>query len=281
MSYKEFRTQEQIREHYEVEKELASRLRNAPREERRRLYTSLYDELMARVPHHPRLAAPKRSPAEREREIQFQVALLRDFLTSDSVFLEIGPGDCALSHAVAKLVKHVYAVDVSDAAVKNKSHPDNCTFAISDGVNIPVPQESVDVAYSYQVMEHLHPDDAIEQLKNIRSALKSGGVYLCITPNRLSGPHDVSKYFDSVATGMHLREYTVGELIKLFGEAGFTVRKVYVFTKGKSLQLPVLVLRLIEGFLELLPYRLRRKMATAKPWKVLLQTMVVAKKLAM
>ncbi len=278
MSYKEDRTQEQIREHYEVEKELAARLRNAPREERRRLYTSLYDELMARVPHHPRLTAPKRSPTEREREIQSQVALLRDFLTSDSVFLEIGPGDCALSHAVAKLVKQVYAVDVSDAAVKGKSHPDNCTFAISDGVSIPVPQESVDVAYSYQLMEHLHPDDAVEQLRNIRAALKPEGLYLCITPNRLSGPHDVSKYFDPVATGMHLHEYTVGELVKLFGKTGFNVQKVCVFTKGRSFSLPVFSLRLIEFFLGLLPYRLRRKVATAKPWKVLLQTMVVAKK---
>jgi len=278
VSHKEGRTKEQIREHYEVEKELAARLKNAPREERRRLYTSLYDELMARVPHHPRLTAPKRSPAEREREIQFQVTLLRDFLTSDSVFLEVGPGDCALSHAVAKLVKHVYAVDVSDAAVRGKSHPDNCTFAISNGVSIPVPQESVDVAYSYQLMEHLHPDDAVEQLTNIRMALKPGGVYLCITPNRLSGPHDVSKYFDPVATGMHLHEYTVGELVKLFEQAGFAVQNVYVFSKGKSLPLPIIVLRLIEGFLEILPYRLRRKLATAKPWKVLLQTMVVARK---
>ncbi len=77
---------------------------------------------------------------------------------------------------------------------------------------------------------------------------------------------------------MHLHEYTVGELVKLFEQAGFAVQNVYVFSKGKSLPLPIIVLRLIEGFLEILPYRLRRKLATAKPWKVLLQTMVVARK---
>ena len=38
-------------------------------------------------------------------------------------------------------------------------------------------------------------------LANLYRALKPGAVYVCITPNRLSGPHDISLYFDSVATG--------------------------------------------------------------------------------
>jgi predicted SAM-dependent methyltransferase len=50
-------------------------------------------------------------------------------------------------------------------------------------------------------MEHLHPDDAFEQLKQIYTALTPGGLYICTTPNRLTGPHDVSKYFDETAAG--------------------------------------------------------------------------------
>lgn len=49
------RTRNQVREHYEIEKELAARLRNASREERRHLYSSLYDDLLRRIPHHPML----------------------------------------------------------------------------------------------------------------------------------------------------------------------------------------------------------------------------------
>ena len=71
-------------------------------------------------------------------------------------------------------------------------------------------------------MEHLHPDDAVDQLKNIYNALVNGGKYICITPNRLTGPHDISKYFDNVATGFHLKEYTVTELSGLFREVGFS-----------------------------------------------------------
>jgi hypothetical protein len=38
-------TPDQRRAHYEIERELASRLRSAAKEERRTLYSSLYDEL--------------------------------------------------------------------------------------------------------------------------------------------------------------------------------------------------------------------------------------------
>ena len=52
------RTMEQRRAHYEVETELAARLRNSSREERRNLYTALYDELYEKVPDHPLLTRP-------------------------------------------------------------------------------------------------------------------------------------------------------------------------------------------------------------------------------
>jgi len=99
--------------------------------------------------------------------------------------------------------------------------PENFSFALSDGTSIPVPSGSVDVAYSNQLMEHLHPDDALEQLANVHRALKPGSVYYCITPSRISGPHDISVYFDSVARGLHLKEYSYRELTDLFRRAGF------------------------------------------------------------
>jgi hypothetical protein len=84
----ELRTMQQLREHYEIEKELASRLRNASREERRVLYSSLYDELFHRVPHHPQLTQ-KVSPDD-------NVRMLRRF--PDVCFLDIGAfSPCCLS----------------------------------------------------------------------------------------------------------------------------------------------------------------------------------------
>lgn len=91
---------------------------------------------------------------------------------------------------------------------------------------MPVPDGSIDFAILHQLMEHLHPDDALEQLNNILKALRKGGKYLCITPNRISGPHDVSVHFDSEAAGLHLKEYKYSELVRIFKDAGFTSVKV-------------------------------------------------------
>lgn len=52
---KDTRTFEQLKEHYEIEKALADRLRSAGKEERKRLYLVVYDELFKRVPEHPQL----------------------------------------------------------------------------------------------------------------------------------------------------------------------------------------------------------------------------------
>ncbi len=120
---------------------------------------------------------------------------------------------------------------------------------LSDGTSIPVPPGSIDVAYSNQLMEHLHPDDARAQLLNLNRALKPGGIYVCQTPNRLTGPHDVSRGFDAVATGFHLREYTNGELIALFRECGFEQVTFYSTVRDYYYRVPTLALLAFERWL--------------------------------
>ena len=52
----EHRSPERIRHHYEVERELAARLKRASRDDRTRLYNDVYNELYSRVPDIPHLA---------------------------------------------------------------------------------------------------------------------------------------------------------------------------------------------------------------------------------
>ena len=263
------RTPEQLREHYEIEKELAARLRTASREERRTLYSSLYDEMFRRVPLHPQLTR-KASEAETRLDVERQMRGLRSFLRPDSTYMEVGPGDCALAREVAKSVKRVYAVDVSDEITSSATMPDNFELILSDGCGVPVPPGVVDVAYSNQLMEHLHPDDASEQLKGILNSLVPGGCYLCTTPNRLTGPHDISLYFDEVATGFHLREYSVSELKALFESVGFTGFKAYLGARGVYVRFPVTVLTVTERSLGALPPRLGRAVAHSLPFRLML-----------
>ncbi len=263
------RTPEQIRQQYEVEKELSNRLRLATRAERRTLYATVYDELFTRVLDHPQLTR-KASPEEKERAVQAQMCFLRPFLGPDVTFLEVGAGDCALSLEAAALTRQVYAVDVSDEITRNLAAPPNFRLVMSDGCSIPVPPGSANVAYSNQLMEHLHPDDAREQLQNLYASLAPGGVYCCVTPNRLNGPHDVSRGFDEVATGFHLKEYIITDLAQLFTQVGFSEIKVHYRVGRKYVGVPVTWLRPVEWALARLPTGLRRAISHTRLFRSLL-----------
>jgi SAM-dependent methyltransferase len=258
------RTPAQLREHYDIERELADRLRSATKEERRTLYNVVYDERLQRIPHHPMLTRP-RDPTARNSAVMRQMRLLSPFIRADTVFLEVGPGDCTLAMEVAKRTKKVYAVDVSDEGlVRDVVRPENIELSLSDGISVPVLPNSIDVAYSNQVMEHLHPEDAQEQLCNIYNTLVPGGLYICRTPNRLSGPWDISRYFDTVATGLHLKEYTITELAETLRLVGFSRVNAYIITPTGAVvspTLPVFPFTWAELILENTPHFYRRKIA--------------------
>jgi len=97
-------TSDQIRQHYEIEKALATRLRNSTRTERQHLYNSLYDEMFQRVAVNPQLLE-KGSPEFISRILPRQLRFVARFLTKQSIFLELGPGDCSFAFAVAPMVK--------------------------------------------------------------------------------------------------------------------------------------------------------------------------------
>jgi SAM-dependent methyltransferase len=250
-----------IEQHYRIEIELADRRRAAPRAERLGLFGQVYDELFRRVPLHPQLTR-KVSAAERFAAVADRIAALRPFIDADTVFLEVGAGDGSLTLEVAELARHCYALDVSREILSGVRHP-KVETVLSDGCSVPVPSESVTLAFSFQVMEHIHPDDALEQLRNLFAAVAPGGSYVCVTPNRLNGPHDVSKYFDLVARGFHLKEYTIAELEQLFLGVGFGRVLAYPRFRGRSLRLPLGFLKGFERCFGWLPARVRRRFGYA------------------
>lgn len=270
------RTPEQLREHYEIEKELANRLRRAGRAERGALYAEVYDELFRRVSHHPQWT--KRGTDWQQAGLESQMRLLRRHLKAGLTFLEVGAGDCALSRRIAQKVRQVYAVEVSAELTRGLELPGNVELLLSDGCHINLPDGSVDLAYSNQLMEHIHPDDAYDQLREIYRVLKPGAIYYCITPNRISGPHDISVLYDREATGMHLKEYSARDLSRLFREVGF--RKVWLERTVKSAEVssPILPLLVLERMLEVLPWSMRKPLSRSYVLSRLLDTPVVARK---
>jgi SAM-dependent methyltransferase len=274
----ESRTLDQLREHYHVEKELSNRLRFAPSDERRELYKSVYDELLRRVPTHPQATRRDADPAVAAAAVAAQVEILAPFLRPESTFLEVGAGDCALAAAIAPRVGKVYAVDVSEEVTRGVALPAGVEVRLSGGTDIPVPAGSVDLVYSNQLMEHLHPDDALEQVRNIYDCLRPGGAYLCITPHRLTGPHDISAYFDDTPSGFHLKEYTISELVSLFSRIGFSSVRVLVGARGRFVSMRPVLAETLEAVLARLPVHTRRSLARRLHLNVVLGIRVLARK---
>ncbi len=266
-------TLEQRRAHYELERRLSDKLRNSTKSERRNLYTEVYDEIYTKVPY----LLPEQVEISHQK-LTSDLKMIRPYVSKDTSYLEVGPGNCIFAFAIAPFVKKVLAVDVSPEVTKNSNPPANFELVISDGTSIPVPADSVDFAYSNQLMEHLHPDDAKEQLENIYRALKSGGTYLCRTPNRLSGPHDISGYFDDVATGFHLKEYTIEDLIKLMKEVGFKKFELIIGAHSAFFKTNPLWVIIIEKMLLNLPITIRRRFGRFFPIRLVLGIKLLATK---
>jgi SAM-dependent methyltransferase len=245
-----------LKRHYDVERALGDRLRTLPPDERRAMYGKIYNELFARVPDHPQLTR-KVSPERSRLKTLGEFRLIQKFIRPQSAFLEIGAGDAAVSLHVARYVARVTALDVSDTILKDIAAPDNVRLLVFDGCNVPLAPESIDVAYSNQVIEHLHPEDAALQVSSILRALKPGGCYVCVTPNRLNGPHDISMFFDTVASGLHMKEYTYREMDRFFRSLGFDRTGACIGIKGRFVVLPVWVAGVMETALSILPARLR------------------------
>src|SRR5690348_16799647 len=95
------RNRDSLRRHYEIERELANQLRNAPQVKRKELYRIVYNELFQRVPDHPQNTR-KRDPKDQQRLTDRQLKFLHRFLEPDCVYVEIGAGDCHLAMHVAR-----------------------------------------------------------------------------------------------------------------------------------------------------------------------------------
>lgn len=257
------RTLGELREHFEIERELADRLRSAPtKEARRALYGEVYRLRSERIPHHP-LVRQAHDATGRASAVAPQVRLLRPFVHPGVRFCEVGAGDGAVARALAPLVAQAIALDVTDALAVPDDAGVGFEFRVFDGFDLGVSDGSLDLVYSNDVVEHLHPDDMPDHARAVRRALVPGGRYVCVTPNRLSGPHDISRHFADAALGFHLREYTVTELAETLRRAGFTDVRIVLTVAGRRLS-PLASARLlapIESALSRLPPRARRGLA--------------------
>ena len=254
------RTEESLRRQYDVERALADRLRASSREERSRLYATLYDELFRAVPDHPRLTAVE-DPATLERKNKDKLSLVEPWLRPDTVFVEFAPGDCSFATVVAGRAGKVIAIDISDQRPPGAPRPENLELVLYDGYRLSIPAGCADLVFSDQFLEHLHPDDVDEHLRLAHGLLHPGGIYALRTPHRFSGPHDISRYFADEPHGFHLKEWTYGEMAEALRAAGYGAIQGGRRVRGRYRPVPLAPLVFAERLFGPLPSGLRRRLS--------------------
>lgn len=228
----------------ELEFYYAKRLRESNKEERRRLYGEAYTAVAEQRVTEFKSNDPEQRTAGTTPGLVYAISR---YLKSTDRVLEIGAGRGYTSLKLAPLVNSIVATEVSmpsikemeqlfrDRQIENASVTECSAYDLVDIFS----GQTFTAAISIDVMEHLHPEDAKDHLKQVYDLLEDGGRYVIVMPNRLSGPHDVTlaEYPDSkVPLGFHLNESTYGEMIATMKEIGYRrfLSFFYVKRSGKT-----------------------------------------------
>ena len=110
-----------------------------------------------------------------------EFSFLEKRFTPRTVYMEIGAADCSFALRAASYVERVYAIDVSGRFLQSVYAPLNLKLVLCDGVRLPLPESSVDLAWGGDFIDHLHADDALAHFENVRRSLAAGGEYLLTT----------------------------------------------------------------------------------------------------
>lgn len=112
--------------------------------------------------------------------------------------------------------KEVVGVDISDEAIKYaRQHytDDKLIFLKADATNLSFPESFFDVVVSFETIEHL--ENYQKYLSEINRILKTDGILLISSPNRLVTSPDYPKRKKSPDNPFHFVEFTETELIDL------------------------------------------------------------------
>ena len=105
-----------------------------------------------------------------------------DLLPKSGTFLEIGCGNGRMTEFIVWKYDEVIGTDISGEMIRlareRMSNVKNVKLFETDGESIPAPYESVDVAFSYLVFQHIKDRDMIRRnFEEVYRVLKPGGIF--------------------------------------------------------------------------------------------------------
>ena len=143
-------------------------------------------------------------------------------LVRGKVVLDIGSGVGYGSRILAEKASSVVAIDRSEEAVRyaNEEYAgDNIEMVVGDGRSLPLANDSVDVVVSFELIEHLHGQQA--HLHEVDRVLKPNGLTVISTPNRIFYSQESNQ-----ANPFHTREFDFREF-NAFLKSVFSCVEIY------------------------------------------------------
>ena len=130
----------------------------------------------------------------------------------DKVILDIACGEGYGSNYMAERAKMVYGVDISTETIahaKAKYARENLQFIQGSCAEIPLPDASIDVAISFETIEH--HDRHEEMMIEIRRVLKPNGLLIISSPNKVEHTDNSP----ALPSEFHVKELSRGQLMSL------------------------------------------------------------------
>ena len=188
------------------------------------------------------------TPESFERTGRTDADMVAKYLRGDDVVLNIGCGVGRVEKYLAPRVRELWAIDVSGEMIRRAEkrlaglgnvrlrEVGNREFLSSFA------GESVDLVFSFLVLQHLEREDAYRYLRDAHRVLKPGGRLVTQFPNLLS-PEYTRAFVEGAEayprSPGRVRAYTEPEVRHLLAAAGFTVTDLWYGGHNKSVEIYV------------------------------------------
>ncbi|MFX0132122.1 MAG: class I SAM-dependent methyltransferase [Candidatus Hodarchaeota archaeon] len=159
---------------------------------------------------------------------------LLEFVTNESVVLDIGCGPGRIEWMLAPHVKKVYGVDISSKAIKfakkgvKKFDIDNVSFMVNNGRDLKsFKNEFFDLVFSYATFQHMDKETTFIYLDEIFRVLKRNGIAYLQFQNLLDNMNEFA--LQSILedrTFTRNRYHTDQEINAILSWIGFDVREI-------------------------------------------------------
>jgi ubiquinone/menaquinone biosynthesis C-methylase UbiE len=182
----------------------------------------------------------------------FAYEYLNKIKNSKKRALEIGFGSGYGTFHASNFLSHIDAIEVDQETVnfaKEKYSSPKISYGTFNGKTIPFPEDTFDLVYSFQVIEHVQEDEHF--LKEAKRVLRPGGTLLITTPNR----NYRLKPGEKPKNRFHVREYSEIDLENLTKKAFTQFEVLGLFGKGEVHQIEIN--RVKQGLGHLDPFGLR------------------------